>query len=262
MDMSWAAISFDILWRMNMREFDGQVVLVTGAGSGIGQSHAEHFAQLGATVIVHDKDREKVESTIQSVQANGGRAVPLVSDVSDAALFSSEIRRVGDMLGGIHVLVNNVGIPADKPIEEIGQHDFEIAFRINVFSSLAATQAVLPTMKQRRSGKIVNTSSNWGLIGQENSSLYSATKAALLGFTKSWARELAPWNINVNCVAPGGIKTALLKTSEARLERIPLKRHGEPIEVSYLVAFLASENAGYMTGEVLGLSGGELIVGC
>lgn len=245
-----------------MLEFAGQVVLVTGAGSGIGQSHAQYFAQLGATVIVHDISDQKVDSTIGLVRQAGGQALGLVCDVSDSDLFAAEIRRVGSAAGGIGILVNNVGVPADKPLEAITAQDFDAAFRVNVFSALVATQAVVPAMKQKGRGKIINTSSNWGLIGHENSSLYAATKAALLGLTKSWAREFAPWNINVNCIAPGGINTGLLQTSQDRLDRIPLKRHGEPVEVSYLVAFLASDKASYMTGEVLGLSGGELIVGC
>lgn len=245
-----------------MFEFIGQVVLVTGAGSGIGRSHALYFARLGATVVVHDIDGAKVQETIDAIREGGGQAVPLVCDVNESKLFAAEIRRVGESLGGIGILVNNVGVPADKPLEEITSQDFDVAFRINAYSAVLAAQAVVPVMKQRMRGKIINTSSNWGLIGQENSSLYAGTKAALLGFTKSWAREFSPWNINVNCVAPAGIRTSLLKTSEERLARIPLKRHGEPIEVSYLVAFLASDKADYMTGEVLGLSGGELIVGC
>ncbi len=245
-----------------MFNFEGQVILITGAGSGIGRAHALYFSKLGASVIAHDKGTERVDETIQSVRDNGGRAFPLVCDATESDSFRTKIRDVGARLGGIDVLVNNVGIPADGPLEAITQDEFDTAFRVNVCSCLVATQAVVPRMKERRQGKIINTSSNWGLVGQENSSLYSATKAAILGFTKSWARELAPWNVNVNCVAPGGIKTALLQTSDVRLQAIPLKRHGEPIEVSYLVAFLASDKSDFMTGAVIGLNGGEQIVGC
>jgi 3-oxoacyl-[acyl-carrier protein] reductase len=246
---------------MAEKEFFGKVVLVTGAGAGIGQSHAMHFAGLGATVIVHDIDAARVRKVVESAMASGGRAVPMIADVAQSTHFSAEIERVGKELGGIDILINNVGIPADGPLEQITIDEFDTAFRINVLSSLVATQAVVGTMKARRRGKIINTSSNWGLTGQADSSLYAATKAALLGFTKSWARELAAWSINVNCVAPGGINTDLLQTSEMRLSRIPLGRHGEPVEVSYLVEFLASDKSCYMTGNVLSLTGGELIVG-
>ncbi|PLZ02842.1 NAD(P)-dependent oxidoreductase [Burkholderia sp. WAC0059] len=246
---------------MDRREFDGKVVLVTGAGSGIGRSHAMHFAGLGATVIVHDVDAARVREVVDGAVDAGGRAVPLIADVSQCTRFRAGIERVGDELGGIDVLVNNVGIAADCPLEAITADAFDVAFRVNVLSSLVATQAVVGTMKARRRGKIVNTSSNWGLTGQADSSLYAATKAALLGFTKSWARELAPWSINVNCVAPGGIRTDLLLASEARLNGIPLGRYGEPADVSNLVEFLASDRSSYMTGNVLGLTGGELMVG-
>jgi 3-oxoacyl-[acyl-carrier protein] reductase len=247
---------------VNGLDLEGRVALVTGAGSGIGLSHALHLPSLGAAVIVHDINAKAVNSAVQAVRDAGGNAIGLVCDVRDVSSFRAGIERTAAEMGGVDILVNNVGIPADGTIEDCTAQAFETAFQINVYSFVVAAQTVLPAMKARRGGKIINTSSNWALTGQENSSLYSATKAAILGLTKSWARELAPWNITVNCVAPGGINTELLQTNAARLSRIPLARHGDPIDVSHTVAFLASGKSNYMTGCVFNLTGGELIPGC
>jgi 3-oxoacyl-[acyl-carrier protein] reductase len=241
-------------------DFSDRVVLVTGAGSGIGRSHALFFAERGAKVIIHDRDTQKLLDVGHLISNAGNTIETINADVIDPNSFSSALIGCAS-IGKVDILINNVGVPSDEPIEDITADRFESVFRTNVLSTIIATQAVLPGMKTRRVGKIVITSSNWGLTGQQNSSLYSASKAALLGLTKSWAREFAPWKIYVNCVAPGGITTELLQTSEARLAGIPLGRHGDPIDISRVVGFLASEASDYMTGCVLNVTGGELIVG-
>ena len=247
---------------MNNRELEGQVVLITGAGSGIGRSHALYFPTLGASVIVHDVDATKIRTTVDAIRNAGGRAFGIVCDVRDSARFRREIETATAEARPVDVLVNNVGIASNGPIESLTVDELDTVFRVNVYSFVVALQAVLPAMKQRRAGRIINTSSNWALTGQENACVYAATKAAILGLTKSWARELAPWNITVNCIAPGGIYTELLETSAERLARIPLGRHGDPLDVSHMVGFLASHRSSYMTGGVLNLTGGELIPGC
>jgi 3-oxoacyl-[acyl-carrier protein] reductase len=219
------------------------------------------LAGLGASVIVHDVNGDGASETVDGVLKGGGKATSLVCDATDKVHFSSEIQRIGAELGGITALVNNVAVLRTVgALEDLSEQYIDQAFRTNVYSFVWAMQAVVPTMKERRAGKVVNTSSSWALVGVANRSLYTATKAAVIGLTKSWALELAPWNINVNCIAPGGVKTHRLHAPPGRLETIPLRRYAEPIDVSHLVEFLISEKSSYMTGTVLTLTGGEHIV--
>jgi 3-oxoacyl-[acyl-carrier protein] reductase len=169
-------------------------------------------------------------------------------------------------MGRIDILVNNAGHGQRSKFEEVSEADFDRMFAVHVKGSFFAAQAVVPGMKERRYGKIINISSIWGMTGAEIASHYCAAKAALLGLTKAWAKELAPWNIHVNAVAPGAVLSGgpLKFDSPERLrektELVPLKRYAAPIELSYAVAFLASPEADFITGQVLSANGGQTIV--
>jgi 3-oxoacyl-[acyl-carrier protein] reductase len=239
----------------------GKTVLITGAGSGIGQAHALHFAALGCTIIAHDLTEGHLRETLALLDDAGHTATVFGCDVLDAARLEAGIQDL-DRRQPIHVLINNAGIAGDGTIEEVAETFVDRVFKINIGGTIAATRGVLPGMKRRQGGKIVNTSSNWGVFGHANSSIYAASKAAVMGLTKSWAREFAPWGITVNAIAPGGIETVLLETSPERIAGIPLKRHGKAIEVAQLAAFLSSSASDFITGSVINLNGGEDISGC
>lgn len=242
-------------------EFSGKTVLVTGAGSGIGQAHVLHFSALGCRVVAHDISMGALAATLDALDRHGrgeGGVVPFACDVTDAETFEQGVRGL-DAAHAVDILINNVGIAGDGAVEEVETSFIDRVFRINIGGTIAATRGVLTGMRQRRAGRIVNTSSNWGVFGHANSSIYAASKAAILGLTKSWALEFAPWRITVNAIAPGGIETALLETSPERLAGIPLGRHGTPEEVARIAAFLASDAAAFMTGTVTHLNGGENI---
>jgi 3-oxoacyl-[acyl-carrier protein] reductase len=238
----------------------GKTVFITGAGSGIGRAHALHFAGIGCTVIAHDITQATLANTLAELASAGHTAITLACDVLEVERFEAGIKALDDKYP-IDVLINNAGIAGDGAIEDVDAAFITRVFQVNIGGTIFATRGVIAGMKRRRAGSIVNTSSNWGVVGHANSSIYSASKAAIMGFTKSCAREFAPWGITVNAIAPGGIETALLETSPERVARIPLTRHGKPAEVAQLAEFLASGAAAYITGTVINLNGGEDIVG-
>ena len=248
--------------------FTGKVALITGAGRGMGQSHAELLAERGASVIVHDINEAWAEETAALVRAKGGRALVACADVSKPAAMAEVVRRGEAELGHIDILINNAGVAAERfGIEEISEDWYDRMFSIHVKGTLFTTQAVVPGMKKRRAGKILNISSIWGMTGHKFGSTYCGAKAAILGFTKSWAKELAPWNICVNSVAPGAVKTKMQAEVDNKedIERyragIPLGRFAEPAEMSYAVLFLCSSESDFITGQVLSPNGGDTIVG-
>jgi 3-oxoacyl-[acyl-carrier protein] reductase len=243
-----------------MSDLAGKTVLVTGAGSGIGRAHAMHFASLGCTVIAHDITPAALADTLRELEGIRRTAIPFFCDMLEVERFEHGIRAM-DEAHPVDVLINNAGIAGDGALEDVDAAFIGHVFDVNVGGTISATRGVIAGMKRRRAGRIVNTSSNWGVVGHANSSVYSASKAAILGLTKSWAREFAPWGITVNAIAPGGIETALLETSAERIARIPLRRHGRPLEVAKLAEYLASDAADYLTGTVINLNGGEDIVG-
>lgn len=251
-----------------MARLDGAVAIVTGAGAGMGRAHALLLAERGARVVVQDVVAAAAAETAGLVQQAGGQAIVSVFDVAEVAALSDELGRVVRDAGRIDILVNNAGIGGEPTIEETTEADFDRTFGVHVKGTFFATRAVVPRMKEQRRGKIVNISSIWGMVGHHYASPYCGAKAAILGLTKAWAKELAPWNIHVNAIAPGGVLTDMVRNQPdieqkmpAKVARVPLGRYCDPIEISYLVAFLASQEADFITGQTISANGGETIVG-
>jgi 3-oxoacyl-[acyl-carrier protein] reductase len=240
------------------------VALVTGAGSGIGRATAVLLAERGCHVVINDIDTAAAEDTAAAVRQAAREALVIAADVRDVAAIKDGVRRAEQRFGRIDILVNNAGVSSDKrALEDIDEPDFDRMFGVHVKGAFFATQAVVPGMKRRRSGKIINVSSNWALHGSMLLSHYTGAKAALIGLTKAWARELAPSRIRVNAVVPGSTVTPMvlrrLPLDKIReIERSwPLGRWLEPQEVAYSIAFLASPEADMITGQMLVANGGQ-----
>lgn len=246
----------------------GRVALVTGSAGGMGRSHAVLLAERGADVVVHDIKRNGAEEAADLVRRTGCRAHVIVCDIRETAAMQEAIGAAAEALGPIDILVNNAGVGGQGLlIEEIDEDTFDRMFAVHVKGAFFATQAVVPAMKARRHGKIINIASNFAMGGAAFASHYAAAKSALSGFTKCWARELAPYNIMVNAVAPGILETQMTLNSigkeriQALADEIPLGRIAQPIDISYAVAWLASPEADMMTGQVVSPNGGATIVG-
>ncbi|MFO0996574.1 MAG: SDR family NAD(P)-dependent oxidoreductase [Alphaproteobacteria bacterium] len=246
---------------------DGRVALITGSGAGMGRAHAILMAERGAGIVVQDINGKGAEETAEQVRKRGARVEVIVRDVTDIAQMQRDIRAAETRMGSIDILVNNAGIDDNRPIEGYDEATFQRVFDVHVKGSFFAAQAVVPGMKARKRGKIINISSIWGMTAHSSDSVYCGAKAALLGLTKAWAKELAPWNIHVNAICPGGVVTAMAMDGEGmaaiarKAQDVPLKRYAEPVEIAYAVAFLASGEADFITGQALSPNGGQVIVG-
>lgn len=243
---------------------EGIRVLITGAGGGMGRSHAVLMAERGADIVVHDIKDDGAEETADMVRAEGREAKIVIADIRDIPAFTSAIQSAGP----VDILVNNAGVGgARRSIEEINEPVFNQMFEVHVRGTFFATQTVLPMMKERKNGKIINISSIYAMGGSQLASHYAAAKSAISGFTKSWARELAPWRIKVNAVAPGFIVTDMTEASNPpdkiaeREKLMPLGEFCKPIDISYAVAWLASKEANLVSGQVISPNSGEVIVG-
>jgi 3-oxoacyl-[acyl-carrier protein] reductase len=251
----------------SMALLQDKVALITGSGDGMGRAHALLLAERGADIVVHDINKAMAEETAERVRHLGRRAQVHVCDIADVDAVRAMVADAQAKLGRIDILVNNAGYGQRAETDAISERDFDRMMAVHVKGSFFAAQAVIPAMKERRYGKIVNISSIWGMVGAPVAPHYCAAKAALLGLTKSWAKELAPWNIHVNAMAPGGVKSGgpvkldnpeILRAKEAR---VPLKRYAETVEMAYAVAYLVSPEADFVTGQVISPNGGETIVG-
>ncbi len=250
-----------------MGKLDGKVALITGAGRGMGRTHGVVMSEEGAEIVVQDIDAALAEESAAMIRDRGGRARAVVFDVSEVAAVSAEVAAVEAALGRIDILVNNAGIDTPGELADIDETDFDRMFAVHVKGSFFMAKAVTPGMKQRRYGKIVNVSSMWGMTGHTSHSHYCGAKAALLGLTKAWAKEFAPYNINVNAIAPGGVITEMVlqKGGEEYVRnasrRVPMGRYAEAVEMSYTVLFLCGPESDFITGQVISPNGGEVIVG-
>ena len=244
-----------------MANLQGRIALVTGASQGIGKACAVELARMGATVALAARNEAKLAETAAEIEADGGKANLFALDVSSEESIKSGAKAVIEKFGKVEILVNNAGITRNGLVLRMKRPDWDDVLGTNLTGAFLLTQAVLGPMLRNRWGRIVNISSVVGRTGQAGQVNYAASKAGLIGMTRSLAREVASRGITVNAVAPGYIETAMTavldaKQREVMLVQIPLGRPGTDLEVAQSVAFLASDAAAYITGHVLDVNGG------
>ena len=244
-----------------MKRLEGKVCLITGAGQGIGEATALKFAREGAVVIACDLKQEQVDAVAQACRAAGTQAEGQVMDVTNRAQVDAVVAQVMAAHGRIDVLVNNAGITQDARLQKMTLEQFDRVIDVNLRGVFHCAQAVAGHMTQQGSGVILNASSVVGLYGNFGQTNYAATKFGVIGFTKTWARELSPKGVRVNAVAPGFIKTPMIATVPDKVldelaQKVPLKRLGQAEEIANAYAFLASDEASYITGAVIEVDGG------
>jgi NAD(P)-dependent dehydrogenase (short-subunit alcohol dehydrogenase family) len=254
-------------------DFKGKNVVVTGAGKGLGKSIAEEFAKAGANVVIADINTQDAVKAATELSKYGTQILPCTVDVSNYEIMQKMVAAVIERLGRIDIFVNNAGICTSLPIEDMDVASIEKMIKINLNGTLYGCKAVLPYMKKQQSGKIVNMSSIAAKLGGANISVYSATKAAVLELTACLAREYAPYNININCVLPGIIRTPLwegmldeMTNNDASKKDevfasftsgIPMGKPQEPVDIANAVLFLCTEESSNITAQNLGVDGGQ-----
>lgn len=248
-----------------MFDLNGKIAIVTGGGRGIGAATSKMLAQAGAHVVItYRSNADAAKETVAAIEEAGGKAEAVQFDVGDPDAVDEAIRGIAKRLGGLDILVNNAGIALDQLLLRIKPEEIEKTFATNVAGAIwCAKSAIRPMMKARK-GRIINLSSVVGESGNAGQAVYSASKAALIGLTKTLAREYASRGVTVNAVAPGYIETEMTadlpeKAKLAIVEQTPLGRVGSPNEVAAAIVFLASEEASYITGQVLRVNGGMYV---
>ncbi len=242
-----------------------KVALITGASRGIGRAIAITMAQAGADVIVnYSGSEEAAQETVDAILALGKKAIKIKANVADAEEVAAMIKESQETFGRIDILVNNAGITRDGLLMRMKDEDWDAVMNINLKGTYLVTKAVSKLMMKQRSGRIINLSSVVGVTGNAGQANYSASKAGVIGFTKSCAKELASRGITVNAIAPGFIHTDMTevlpeKVKEEMIHQIPLQRMAEPMEVATVATFLASDFASYVTGQVINVDGGMVM---
>jgi 3-oxoacyl-[acyl-carrier protein] reductase len=247
-----------------MAGVEGRVALITGASQGIGRACALVLAGAGAKVALCARNREKLEQLAEEIIKQGGEAAAFKIDVGSEDEIKTGTKAVIGHFGRIDILVNNAGVARDQLVMRMKRPDWDEVLNTNLTGPFLLTQAVIGSMLKQRWGRIINITSIFGQIGQAGQANYASSKAGLIGLTMAVAREVASRNITVNAVAPGWIETAMTSVLPAELKdtmrkSIPLGRVGSGLDVAHAVKFLASEEAGYITGEVLKVNGGILM---
>jgi 3-oxoacyl-[acyl-carrier protein] reductase len=244
-----------------MESLQGHVALVTGASQGIGRACGIALAKAGATVVLAARNEEKLNAVVAEIEATGGKAVAYPLDVASEEAIKAAVKQITTEIGKIDILVNNAGITRDGLLLRMKRSDWDEVLTTNLTAAFLLTQACLSGMMKQRWGRIINITSIVGQTGAAGQANYSASKAGLIGFTLSVAREVASRNITVNAVAPGYIATAMTEVltdeqKQAITAGIPLGRQGADADIANAVVYLASNEAGYVTGHVLDVNGG------
>ncbi len=244
-----------------MMDLMDKVAIVTGAAQGIGKVIALGLAKCGADIAVSDINEDSLNEVVIEIEALGRKAIAVKMDVSSLKDCEDMVKRTVDAFGKVDILINNAGITRDTVLLRMKEEQWDQVIQVNLKGTFNCTKAVIRSMFKQKSGKIINISSVTGAMGNAGQANYSASKAAVMGFTKSIAREYAHCGITVNAVAPGFIKTAMTdaipeKDRDAMISIIPAKRLGLPEDVADTVCFLASDMASYITGQIIHVNGG------
>ena len=249
------------------KRFESKTVLVTGGAGGIGDAICRRFASEGGHVWVLDSNSEGSDALVRSIRNTGGQADNQILDLTDGAAIHTCIEYIVALGHNIDVVCNNAGINRRGPLMELSEQDWSWSFKVNLDAIFHMCQAVIPHMKRQGGGAIINTASQWGLHPVPGHIAYNTTKAAVAAFTQNLARDYAPDKIRVNAVCPGEVRTPMLESNLIRTGRtledlnalVPYGRIGEPDEVAALIAFLASDEAGYLCGSLIEITGAQAV---
>ncbi len=247
-----------------MNNLENKVAIITGASRGIGKVIAEETAKAGAKTVCVSRSLSDVEKVAKNINEQGFTAIAMACDITNGEQFQKLVKSVNENFGSVDILVNNAGVTKDGLIMRMSEDDWDVVINTNLKGAFNGTKAVTRHMMKQRSGRIINISSVVGLTGNAGQANYAASKAGLIGLTKATAKELASRGITANCIAPGYIETDMTnqlpeKTKNALIEQIPLGRIGQAKDVAAMVCFLASEDAGYITGQTFTVDGGMVM---